>query len=399
MSKGLRLAVVNWRDPWHPSTGGAERYAWELARRFAAEGDRVHYVTARAPGQQRGGRVEDVEFVRLGGRFTVYPLVLLWMLAHRRRFDAVIDCQNGIPFFTPWVLPRRVPVFCVIHHVHTAQFGLYFPKWLTWLGQMLEGPVSRWTYRRHAVVAVSESTLRAVRERLGWTGTAHVVHNGTSVAEPDGVVSEPAGDPDLVCVTRLVPHKRLHLLLDLAETLAGTRPGLKLHIVGDGPEAPALKAAISARGLDGVVVMHGYVPENVKAALVARADLHLSSSQGEGWGLSVIEAAALGVPTVAFDVDGLRDAVRDGTTGWLVQEGAALADCVERALKDLDDPTLRKRMATECQRRAAEFDWTRTTDQMRTLITQAVPGGSDPKAGPRTSDDRKPGEQDTATAR
>ncbi|GAA1856414.1 glycosyltransferase family 4 protein [Actinomadura bangladeshensis] len=383
MSRGLRLAVVNWRDPWHPSTGGAERYAWELARRFAAEGDRVHYVTARAPGQRRGGRVEDVEFVRLGGRFTVYPLVLLWMLGHRRRFDAVIDCQNGIPFFTPWVLPRRVPVFCVIHHVHTAQFGLYFPRWLTWLGQMLEGPVSRWTYRRHAVVAVSESTLRAVRERLGWTGTAHVVHNGTSVAEPDGVVSEPAGDPDLVCVTRLVPHKRLHLLLDLAQILAETRPGLKLHIVGDGPEASALKAAIGARGLDGVVVMHGYVPENVKAALVARADLHLSSSQSEGWGLSVIEAAALGVPTVAFDVDGLRDAVRDGTTGWLVQEGGDLADCVERALKELDDPTLRKRMATECQRWAAEFDWTRTTGRMRTLIAQAVPGGGDTEAGTR----------------
>jgi hypothetical protein len=86
------------------------------------------------------------------------------------RFDAVIDCQNGIPFFTPWVLPRRVPVFCVIHHVHDAQFRLNFPFWLAWLGQVLEGPVSRWTYRRHAFVVVSPSTLRAVRERLRWTG-------------------------------------------------------------------------------------------------------------------------------------------------------------------------------------------------------------------------------------
>ncbi|MEU5995438.1 glycosyltransferase family 4 protein [Spirillospora sp. NPDC047418] len=376
MSRGLRLAVVNWRDPWHPSAGGAERYAWELARRFAGHGDRVHYVTCRAPGQKRTERVDGVEFVRLGGRFTVYPLVLLWMLGHRRRFDAVIDCQNGIPFFTPWVLRRRVPVFCVIHHVHDAQFGLYFPRWLAWLGQVLEGPVSRWTYRRHAFVVVSPSTLRAVRERLGWTGRAHVVHNGSSVAEPGGVVSEPAGHPDLVCVTRLVPHKRLHLLLDLAQSLAGTRPGLKLHIVGDGPEAPALETAIGARGLDGVVVAHGYVPENIKAALVARADLHLSTSQGEGWGLSVIEAAALGVPTVAFDVDGLRDAVRDGATGWLVREGGDLADSVERALKERDDPTLRERMATECQRWAAEFDWARTADRMRDLITEAVRGAS-----------------------
>ncbi|MFB4306125.1 glycosyltransferase family 4 protein [Actinomadura sp. GTD37] len=372
MSAGLRLAVVNWRDPWHPAAGGAERYAWELARRFAGQGARVHYVTCRAPGQERRERAEGVEFVRLGGRFTVYPLVLLWMLGHRRRFDAVIDCQNGIPFFTPWVLPRRVPVFCVIHHVHDAQFGLYFPRWLAWLGRVLEGPVSRWTYRRHAFVVVSPSTLRAVRERLGWTGPAHVVHNGSSVVEPDRAVSVPAGKPDLVCVTRLVPHKRLNLLLDLAQSLAETRPELKLHIVGDGPEAPALKAAISARGLDDVVIAHGYVPENVKAALVARADLHLSTSQGEGWGLSVIEAAALGVPTVAHDVDGLRDAVRDGITGWLVHQGDDQAGVVERALKELDDPTRRDQLATECQGWAAEFDWARTADRMGDLIGVAV---------------------------
>ncbi|WP_433227617.1 glycosyltransferase family 4 protein [Actinomadura formosensis] len=393
MSADLRLAVVNWRDPWHPAAGGAERYAWELARRFAGEGARVHYVTCRVPGQKRRERVEDVEFVRLGGRFTVYPLVLLWMLGRRLRFDAVIDCQNGIPFFTPWVLPRRVPVFCVVHHVHDAQFDLYFPRWLAWVGQVLEGPVSRWTYRRHTFVVVSPSTLRAVRERLGWTGPAHVVHNGSSVAEPDGVVAEPRGDPDLVCVTRLVPHKRLHLLLDLAQSLTATRPGLKLHIIGDGPEAPALKTAIGARGLDGVVIAHGYVPENVKAALVARADLHLSTSQGEGWGLSVIEAAALGVPTVAHDVDGLRDAVRDGTTGWLVHEGDDQAGVVERALKELADRTVRDRFATECQRWAAGFDWARTAGRMRGLVTAAVRGAGAGNTGVRAPGGRGYGDE------
>ncbi|WP_433464317.1 glycosyltransferase family 4 protein [Spirillospora sp. CA-128828] len=388
MKTELRLAVVNWRDPWHPAAGGAERYAWELARRFAAEGARVHYLTCRARGQKRSERVEDVEFVRLGGRFTVYPLVLLWMLGRRlgRRFDAVIDCQNGIPFFTPWVQPRRVPVFCVIHHVHDAQFGLYFPGWLAWVGQVLEGPVSRWTYRRHAFVVVSPSTQRAVRERLGWTGPTHVVPNGSVVTEPEGVVSVPAGDPDLVCVTRLVPHKRLNLLLDLAEGLAETHPGLKLHILGDGPEAPALKAEISARGLDGIVTAHGYVPENVKAALVARADLHLSTSQGEGWGLSVIEAAALGVPTVAYDVDGLRDAVRDGTTGWLVHAGDDQVDVVRRALKELDDVTRRDQVTTECRTWAAEFDWAHTAGRMRDLVVSAVR-----TAGGRPYGDEHPG--------
>src|SRR3954471_1519144 len=79
-----RVAIVNWRDPWHPAAGGAERYAWELARRFAADGRKVRFVTSRAPRQARRETVEGVDLMRLGGRFTVYPLVLAWMLLRRR---------------------------------------------------------------------------------------------------------------------------------------------------------------------------------------------------------------------------------------------------------------------------------------------------------------------------
>ncbi|GAA2423682.1 glycosyltransferase family 4 protein [Actinomadura vinacea] len=375
---GLRLAIVNWRDPWHPGAGGAERYAWELARRLVLDGAHVRYVTSRARGQHRRDRVDGVAFIRLGGRFTVYPLVLLWTLLRRRSFDAVIDCQNGIPFFTPLVLPRRVPVFCLIHHVHDEQFGLYFPRWLAWLGRMLEGPVSCWAYRRHAFVCVSLSTLNAVRERLGWTGSAYVVPNGSNVPNQGTApgMQPPVGDPELVCVTRLVPHKRPSHLLDLAEVLVGQHPGLRLNVVGDGPEAPRLAAEIARRGLGGVVVAHGFVPEATKAALVARADLHLSTSQGEGWGLSVIEAAALGVPTVAYDVEGLRDAVRDGATGWLASPGEDQAGVVERALKELADPERRREVAAACREWAGAFGWVGTADRWARLIAAAVATGS-----------------------
>ena len=68
--------------------------------------------------------------------------------------------------------------------------------------------------------------------------------------------------------------------------------------------------AIASRELAGTVRMRGFVPDGCKRAIVANSVLHLNTSHGEGWGLCVLEAAALGVPTVAYDVDGLRDAVR-----------------------------------------------------------------------------------------
>ena len=104
--------------------------------------------------------------------------------------------------------------------------------------------------------------------------------------------------------------------------------------------------------------------------------LHLNTSQGEGWGLCVLEAAALGVPTVAYDVDGLRDAVRDGETGWLVRDGEQLADVVDRALKELGDPARRAAVASACRRWAARLDWDRSTARMAALIHASVQTGT-----------------------
>ena len=75
----------------------------------------------------------------------MYPRVLGWLLAPRHKFDAVVDCENGIPFFTPLVMPRRVPIFCVLHHVHDTQFGVHFSPGLAGVGRVLEGQAPLWS--------------------------------------------------------------------------------------------------------------------------------------------------------------------------------------------------------------------------------------------------------------
>jgi len=372
----LRIAIANWRDPWHPQAGGAERYAWEMARGLTQAGAEVHFLTARASGQARQETKDGIEIVRLGGRFTVYPMILCWLLARRRSFDAVLDCQNGIPFFTPLVLPAKVPVLCVVHHVHTAQFGVHFGPWMASVGRLLEGPAARLAYRRHACVAVSPSTVTAMRERLGWTGDIYLVPNGA--ARPRTTAVAGADATNLVWVGRLVPHKRAERLLPVAERLRRQSPGDRqvIDVVGHGPAAGPLAAQVAADGLDSVVRLRGFVEEQAKQALVAGSLLHLNTSQGEGWGLCVLEAAALGVPTVAYDVDGLHDAVRDGETGWLVRDGEQLADVVDQALKELSDPARRQAVATACRRWAAQFDWGHSTARMAALIRASVTAGT-----------------------
>ena len=365
---GLRVAVVNWRDPWHPSAGGAEQYAWQMAVGLLARGARVRYLTARAPGQSRRECRDGVEIVRTGSRLSVYPRALGWLAAHRRSFDVVIDCQNGIPFFTPWVLSRRVPVLCVMHHVHDAQFGVHFSPVMAAIGRFLEGPVARRTYRRHACVAVSPSTVTAMRERLRWTGDIYLVPNGAPA--PGDEAPAGAAGRSLAWVGRLVAHKRAELILPVARRLAGT--GCTIDVVGRGPAAPSLASAVGAAGLDGVIRLRGFLPEARKRQIVAGSLLHLNTSQGEGWGLCVLEAAALGVPTVAFDVDGLRDAIWDGKTGWLVRSGETIEDVTERAVKELADPARRRDIAAACRRWAATLTWDRSAARMAELIGASV---------------------------
>jgi glycosyltransferase involved in cell wall biosynthesis len=382
----VRVIIANWRDPWHPEAGGAERYAWEMALALTARGAVVRYLTARGPGQSAQEQVGGVEIIRRGGRFTLYPLALRWLLSQRRSADIVLDCQNGIPFFAPLVLPRHVPVLCVMHHVHTAQFGVHFPAWMAVTGRILEGPVARLAYRRHACVAVSPSTIAAMRQRLRWKGDIYLIPNGTPTPAP---VPAPASSadcpapppgaaghrPTLVWIGRLVAHKRAELLVPVAAR------GFTIDVIGRGPGSVALAAAIEAAAggaadLAGAIHLHGYLPEEDKDAIVRQALLHLNTSQGEGWGLCVLEAAALGVPTVAYDVEGLRDAVREGRTGWLVRDGEELADVVERAVKELSDPSRRAEMAVACRAWASQLSWGHAGERMCQLVLACVERGT-----------------------
>ena len=373
----MHLAILNWRDPWQQSAGGAEAFAYEVARGFVARGDAVDFLTAREPGQPAVEVRDGIRWLRRGGRWSVYPAVLARLLRARLcgpEYDFVIDCQNGIPFFSPLAVSRRrTGVALVVHHVHDEQFRTHFPRPVAALGRWLEGPAARGVYRHRPAVAVSESTIAAMRTRLRWTGPIELVHNGVTTEGFPPLFPTPARPlaPRLVAVGRLVRHKRLDRVARLADDLAETWPGIEVHIVGRGPDEHRIREAASRLRHADRVHIHGHLPAPAKNRLLRTARLHLSASQGEGWGLSVLEAAALGVPTVAYDVDGLRDAIRDGITGWLVGPGATLAETVSSALKELAaDPARAAEMRSACVAWAAEFDWDRTRSAMAQLAVR-----------------------------
>lgn len=376
---GRRVVVVNWRDLDHSLAGGAEIYAWHLARGLAEAGATVDFVTARDEGQS-GHEVRDgIDIRRGGGRLGFYAFALGWLLRHRRQIDAVIDPACGLPSFSPLVLRRRTPAVLIVHHVHQAQFGVHFPAPAAALGRWLERVAMRRVYRRHTTLAVSASTAAEMRDQLGWTGDIGLLENGADLPTYDAWQAAEKDADRIVVLGRLVAHKRVDVVLEAiaAAQHRATLADRDLHIdvIGQGPEREQLVSRAAELGLADRVTFHGFLPTAEKDDLLARAALHVCGSDAEGWGQAVIDAAGWGVPTLARDVPGLRDSIRHGESGWLVEDTDStavlvdrLADGVEAALLEARAADGRIHRADACLAWAHKFDWA----QMRLVSAELV---------------------------
>ncbi|MFL9679908.1 glycosyltransferase family 4 protein [Streptomyces sp. KL110A] len=364
-----QVLLLNRRDPWHPQAGGAEVYCFALARRLAAAGAEVTLFTARYPGSAPLGVADGVRIVRVGGPYGVYPAAARHLLRHRHGYDAVVDFQNAIPFFSPLFTGRRTATVRVIHHIHRQRFDDHFRRPLSSLGRLLEKDAGRVVYRGRPVVVSSPSTREDTRRELRLADPVYVVPNG-GPAPPAHPVGPRADTPTLTVVSRLVPHKRVDLVIRAVPALLPCFPELRVHVCGDGSERDRLRALAAATGADGAVTFHGHVDERRKQELLARAWLTVVPSSAEGWGLTVIEANAVGTPAVAYDVPGPRDAVQHRRNGWLLAPGADLAEGVADALEELADPALRERYGAGCRAWAARFSWDASAERLAAVVLE-----------------------------
>jgi exopolysaccharide biosynthesis WecB/TagA/CpsF family protein len=193
----------------------------------------------------------------------------------------------------------------------------------------------------------------------------HVVHPGLELPEPPSdrsggppteAVRPPGSRPVIGTIARLVPVKDLGLLLEAARRVLEVVPGLRVVIVGDGPERSSLERKAAKEGLSEVVEFRGEVRPAWPA--LRELDVYVSTSVAEGLPLSVLEAMSAGLPVVATAVGGLPEAIEDGVNGFLIRRNAdraaTAAALAQRLATILTDEALGKRMSSEARRRVAE---------------------------------------------
>lgn len=353
---------MNWQDRKNPQAGGAEIHLHEIFGRLAARGHRVTLLVSGWKGAPRLEEVDGMEVHRVGGRYTynvVAPRYYRRVL-RQRAFDVVIEDLNKVPLFTPyWV---RRPLVLLVHHLF-GETAFQEAPWpiaaLTWL---LERPIGR-VYRDVPVEAVSRSTADDLGARGIPPRHITVIPNGVDLDfyRPDP--AEPRfPEPTLLYLGRLKRYKRVDLVLRALARLKSAGVYARLIIAGQGDAAPALRRLCAELDLGDRVEFPGFVSREVKRQYFRRSWVHLLTSPKEGWGITNIEAAACGTPTIASDSPGLRDSVVDGVTGFLVPHGdvEALAGRIEEVLAD---PTLRERLGGQARSFAEGFSWEAAADR------------------------------------
>jgi phosphatidylinositol alpha-1,6-mannosyltransferase len=230
------------------------------------------------------------------------------------------------------------------------------------------------------IVTVSDFSRRQLVDELGVPESKIVaIHDGVDTrfapAPRDPVLAATWGlvdRPVAMFLGGLKPRKNLPFLFRVWRDVVRRVPTARLLVVGTGPEEHALRATAREQGVDGHVVFTGTVPERDKVSYYNLADVFVSPSTLEGFGLSVAEAMSCGLPVVVARRGALPELVGHGP-GAVVCEPDAVGEFVEALVGYLQSPERRATGGAANRARVeANFRWERTAREVIAAYEDAV---------------------------
>lgn len=341
-----------------PRWGGMERLNWHMADELSRFGQ-VHLIApdgARASGLPQGIGVTEVPLSPL-------PLFLLSALWHTLRMSLtwrpeVVLAGSGLTGPIAWIAARLSGARAVayLHGLDiTVPHPVYRRLWLLVLRRL------------DAIIANSHATQELAQQAGMDPDRIHIVHPGVSIPQSDPSArarfraAHELGDrPVLLSVGRLTARKGLReFVRDALPLIVARRPDVTLVIVGEEPahalyaesqSVESIQAAADDAGVGSNLRFLGTLFGEALTDAYAGADLHVFPvrhlpNDPEGFGMVAVEAAAHGLPTVAYATGGVVDAVAEGVSGRLIHphDSTAFAGA---AVELIEAPLAKSRMVT-----------------------------------------------------
>ena len=357
----MRIAFFNWRDIKNPNAGGAEVYCHQVMKRLAEQGNKVTLFTSSFPGSTEHEFIDGIEHIRYGTKFLIYPKSYSCYKKHiEGRYDVIVESVNGVPFFTTLFAKEKVVPF--IHQLTRQNWysGISFP--IAFAGYHLEDRMLS-IYKKNPAMVPSASTESDLK-RFGFTNI-RVIHGAGDVEAPEKIIKEK--ENTLIYLGRLTKSKRVDHIIRMLSMIKNA----KLWVVGSGPEENNLKNLSNSLGLSRRIEFFGKISQEKKAELFSKAHVMLFPAVREGWGITVLEANACGTPVIGYDVHGLRDSIKNGVNGYLVEDGNIdrMAECAVELFGDEKQLEKISKSSVEYSKR---FSWDKSAEELSAFLENVI---------------------------
>ena len=340
-----------------PFLGGGQVHLLSLARSLDQDRFEV-FVSARG-----GGPLED-EVKRVGLRFLPIPLSKkmsrknvgdIRLVLQQNEID-ILHTHGGVAGFFGRRAATKAGTPVIVHTLHGIHYLHYRNPLLKFLYILQERHFSR---RTDAVIFVSDADIEmGKKHRLVPEGKRRLIKNGVDIRslihseelgqkKEDLRVKFELSPPVIGTVARLHRQKGILYLLRAAKEIHGRHPEATIVVVGGGPLEESLRRQAAKLELGRNFLMLG---ERTDAReILSLFDIFVLPSLWEGLPLVLIEAAALGKPMIATDIDGVREVIRNGENGILVppRDPAKLAESVIRLI---EDPSLATKLGVNAEK-------------------------------------------------
>ena len=266
-------------------------------------------------------------------------------------------------------------------HTQYQEYTHYIPFPQEQIQEFLKSRVMTWMREfmrkcQHIVIP-SESMRSILVNDYGLVDRFTVIPTGIDIApykRADGAAlrSERGWNDDkvIISVGRLAEEKNWVTLLQAFVLAQKSHPNIRLVLLGDGPQAEALRQLVGELGITERVTFTGNVPFNDVPNYFKAADLFAFASITETQGLVTLEAMASGLPVVAVDASGTRDILEDGKQGFLVQNDAS--DLASGITRLIENPGLTSRFKSAALRKSYTYDNKRLARKMLKVYEQAI---------------------------
>jgi len=381
----MRILFCNYEYPPLGGGGGVinKQVAEELAKRHT-----VDVLTSQGLGLPRvavegGVNVYRVPvFFRSRHAAANMPSMLAYLPSGYARGRKLVREHSYDVINTPFVVPtgplgNRLARLAGIPNVLSVHGGdLYDPsKWTSpHRHALLRTAVRGLLKKADAVVGQSSNTVKNVHDF--YDPELHCETIPLGIVRPENHDAAPRSayrltDQDVVLVTvgRLVARKAVDQLIRMVDQLKNAR--VHLFIIGSGPQETALKALAEELGVTGQVHFLGQVDEAEKFRVLNMADVYVSTSQHEGFGIVYLEAMACDLPVVCYDYGGQTDFLESGENGFVVKLNdlpAFQASC--RQL--IDNPGRRKEMGAFNRGAVEDFYIDRCAARYEALFEEVI---------------------------